>query len=50
VVPAIVALATAATVGYVTIDALMRLVQRINFWLVCVILGCLAVLGGVVLL
>lgn len=49
VVPAIVALGTAAAVGYVTIDALMRLVQRIAFWLVCVFLGSLAVLGGLIL-
>lgn len=50
VLPAVVALGTATVVGYVTIDALMRLVQRIDFWLVCVVLGCLAVLGGVALL
>jgi undecaprenyl-diphosphatase len=49
-IPAIVALGTAAVVGYVTIDALMRLVQRVAFWLVCVVLGSLAVLGGVILL
>ncbi|AUV84147.1 UDP-diphosphatase (plasmid) [Salinigranum rubrum] len=49
-VPAAIALGTAAIVGYVTIDALMRLVQRIDFWLVCVVLGCLAVLGGTLLL
>jgi undecaprenyl-diphosphatase len=49
-IPAIVALGTAALVGYVTIDALMRLVQRIDFWLVCVTLGGLAVLGGIALL
>lgn len=50
VAPAIVALGTAAVVGYVTIDVLMRLVQRIAFWVVCVVLGSLAVLGGVILL
>jgi undecaprenyl-diphosphatase len=50
VLPAVVALGTATVVGYVTIDALMRLVQRIDFWLVCVVLGSLAVVGGVILL
>ena len=50
VIPAVVALGTAAVVGYVTIDVLMRLVQRIAFWLVCVVLGSLAVFGGVALL
>ena len=41
-----VALATSAVVGYLTIGALMRLVERVSFWLVCVGLGALAVLGG----
>ena len=44
---AAVALATSAVVGYLTIDALMRLVERVAFWGVCVGLGGLAVLGGV---
>lgn len=47
--PAVVALGTAAVVGYISIETLMRLVQRIDFWLVCVVLGCLAIIGGVVL-
>ena len=45
-----VALATSAVVGYVTIDALMRFVERVPFWLVCVALGGLAVVGGLALL
>lgn len=49
VVPASIALGTAAVVGYVTIDALMRIVRRVEFWLVCVALGCLALLGGLAL-
>ncbi len=47
---ALVALATSAVVGYVTIDALMRLVERVPFWLVCVGLGGLAVVGGLAVL
>lgn len=47
---AVVALATSALVGYVTIDALMRFVERVPFWLVCVALGALAVVGGLLLL
>jgi undecaprenyl-diphosphatase len=43
---AAVALVTSAVVGYLTIDALMRLVERVSFWLVCVGLGTLAVVGG----
>ena len=45
-----VALATSAVVGYLTIDALMRLVERVSFWLVCVGLGTLAVVGGLLVL
>lgn len=47
---AAIALATAAIVGYLSIDALMRLVKRVPFWGVCVGLGALAILGGVGLL
>jgi undecaprenyl-diphosphatase len=43
---AAVALVTSAVVGYLSIDALMRLVERVSFWLVCVGLGTLAVIGG----
>ena len=46
---ALVALATAAVVGYVTIDLLMRVVRRVEFWLVCVGFGAVAVVGGVLL-
>ena len=47
---ALVALSTSAVVGYLTIDALMRLVERVSFWLVCVGLGSLAVVGGLLVL
>jgi len=47
---AAVALATSAVVGYLTIDALMRFVERVAFWLVCVGLGGLAVVGGLAVL
>jgi undecaprenyl-diphosphatase len=43
---AVVALAVSAVVGYLTIDLLMRVVERIPFWLVCFGLGGLAVVGG----
>jgi undecaprenyl-diphosphatase len=46
---AAVALGSAAVVGYATIDALMRLVERVDFWAVCTGLGSLAIVGGVVL-
>ncbi|MFQ3295530.1 MAG: undecaprenyl-diphosphatase [Natrialbaceae archaeon] len=42
-----IALGTAAIVGYATIDLLMRIVRRVAFWGVCVGLGALAVIGGV---
>lgn len=45
--PAAVALVAAAVVGYLTVDALTRLVRRLAFWAVCVGLGSLGVLGGV---
>jgi undecaprenyl-diphosphatase len=44
---ALVALATSAIVGYLTIDALLRVVERVSFWAVCVGIGTLAVLGGI---
>ncbi|MFB6118789.1 undecaprenyl-diphosphate phosphatase [Halosegnis sp.] len=43
---ATVAVAVSAVVGYLTIDALLRVVARIDFWAVCLGLGTLAVLGG----
>jgi len=44
-----IALAAAAVVGYLTIGALMRVVERVPFWGVCVGLGALAMLGGAAL-
>lgn len=41
-----VALTVSGVVGYLTIDALMRVVERVPFWAVCFGLGCLAILGG----
>lgn len=41
-----VALGVSAIVGYVTIDALMRVVERVPFWAVCFGLGALAIVGG----
>lgn len=43
---AVLSLAVAAAVGYLTIDALVWLVRRVAFWAVCVGLGGLAVVGG----
>jgi len=47
---AAVALALAALVGYLTVDALVRVVDRVAFWKVCVGFGALAVVGGGLLL
>jgi undecaprenyl-diphosphatase len=49
-VGALAAFLTAAGVGYLAIDALLRLVDRIAFWVVCIGLGGLAVLGGILVL
>lgn len=43
---ALIALVVSAVVGYLTIDALMRIVERISFWKICLGLGGLAILGG----
>ena len=43
---AVVALSVSALVGYLTIDALMRVVERVPFWAVCFGLGGLAIVGG----
>jgi undecaprenyl-diphosphatase len=43
---AALALAVSAVVGYLTVDALTRLVARVAFWRVCVGFGALAVVGG----
>ncbi|MHB9287860.1 undecaprenyl-diphosphate phosphatase [Halobacteriales archaeon Cl-PHB] len=47
---AVVAIAVSAVVGYLTVDALVRVVRRVAFWKVCVGFGALAVLGGAMLL
>jgi len=46
---AAVAIVVSAVVGYLTIDALLRVVERVAFWGVCVGLGLLAVVGGAVI-
>lgn len=43
---ALIALVVSAVVGYAMIDAVMRVVHEIDFWIVCVVLGGLAVVGG----
>lgn len=43
------AVAASAVVGYVTIDALLRVVERVPFWIVCLGLGLLAAAGGATL-
>ena len=45
----VTALVASGAVGYATIDALMRVVEQVSFWLICVLLGGLAVLGGLLL-
>ena len=45
-VGALVATATSAVVGYLAIDALMRFVERVAFWMICFGLGGLAIIGG----
>jgi undecaprenyl-diphosphatase len=42
----LVALVVAAVVGYATIDLLMRVVRRVAVWTLCVGLGGLAIVGG----
>jgi undecaprenyl-diphosphatase len=48
--PAVLALALSAVVGYLAVDALVRLVGRVAFWQVCIGFGALAVVGGGALL
>ena len=43
---ALVALGVSAIVGYLTIDVLMRVVDRVPFWAVCFGFGGLAIVGG----
>lgn len=45
-----VAVVSAAVVGYLTIDALMRVVNRVSFWGICVGLGAFAIGGGLLVL
>ncbi|QIO20920.1 undecaprenyl-diphosphate phosphatase [Haloarcula sp. JP-L23] len=45
-VEAVVALAVSAAVGYLTVDALVRLVRQVPFWAVCTVFGGLGVVGG----
>ena len=40
------ALAVSGAIGYLTIDVLLRIVERVPFWAVCVALGGLAIIGG----
>lgn len=46
----VAALVSAALVGYLTIGALMRVVNRVPFWGVCVGLGGLAIAGGLLVI
>jgi undecaprenyl-diphosphatase len=43
---AALALAVSAVVGYLTVDALVRLVREVPFWTVCTVFGGLGVVGG----
>lgn len=43
---AAVALDAAAVTGYATIDALLRVVDRLPFWVVCLSLGALVLAGS----
>jgi undecaprenyl-diphosphatase len=47
---ALIALGVSAAVGYLTVGALVRLVDRVAFWGICVGFGSLAVVGGALLL
>jgi undecaprenyl-diphosphatase len=44
---AAVALGSSVVIGYLTIDALMRFVERVPFWAVCVAFGAVVVVGVV---
>lgn len=50
ILAAAIALGAAAVVGYATIGALLRIVDELPFWGVCVGLGALAVGGGVLVI
>ena len=43
---ALLTLGVSAVVGYLSIDALLRIVDAIPFWAICFSLGSLAILGG----
>jgi undecaprenyl-diphosphatase len=45
-----VALFAAFLVGYATIDTLLRVVERVSFWAVCIGLGVVAMLGGLLVI
>lgn len=47
---ALAALVVSALVGYLTIGTIMRVVDRIPFWVVCFGLGGLAIVGGILVL
>jgi undecaprenyl-diphosphatase len=47
---AIAAFITAAIVGYLSIDVLLRIVERVAFWAVCIGLGTAAIVGGVLVI
>lgn len=48
--PALLALGLSAAVGYLAVDVLVQVVERVAFWRVCVGFGTLAILGGLALL
>lgn len=47
---ALAALVVSALVGYLTIGTIMRVVDRVPFWVVCFGLGGLAIVGGILVL
>ena len=47
---AIAAFITAAIVGYLSIDLLLRIIERVAFWAVCIGLGTAAIVGGVLVI
>jgi undecaprenyl-diphosphatase len=49
IVAGVTGLLVAALTGFVTIGGLMRLVRRVSFWALCVLLGAVAIAGSVTL-
>lgn len=47
-IAAVVAISTAAIVGYLTIGTLIRLVNKVSFSVVCIGLGLFAIIGGII--